>query len=120
MAPARITSSWEELALNADPVLFARELTPPLIIDEIQYAPELLSAIKQLADAGAAPGAFWLTGSQNFQVMRGSRETLAGRVAILNLCGLSDEEKQLTRDQKTPCTRCWCFSTHHQKLAERS
>lgn len=105
-APERQYVNLDDLATraraNADPVLFARELIPPLIIDEIQYAPELLSPIKQLADAGAAPGAFWLTGSQNFQVMRGIRETLAGRVAILNLCGLSDEEKQLTRDQKTP------------------
>lgn len=87
---------------NADPILFARELRPPLIVDEIQYAPELLSPIKLLADAGAAPGAIWLTGSQSFQVMRGVRETLAGRVAILNLLGLSDEEKRLTAADRTP------------------
>ena len=81
---------------NRDPALFVRELAPPFVIDEIQYAPRLLSPIKRLVDAGGlAPGAIRLTGSQNFQVMEGVTETLAGRVAILNLLGLSDEEKKL-------------------------
>ena len=66
------------------------------MIDEIQYAPRLLSPIKRLVDSGdLAPGSIRLTGSQNFQVMEGVTETLAGRVAILNLLGLSDEEKKL-------------------------
>ena len=79
-----------------DPVLFVRELSPPFVIDEIQYAPQLLSPIKMLADSGKlAPGDIQLTGSQNFRVMEGVTETLAGRVAILNLFGLSDEEKNL-------------------------
>ena len=83
---------------SQDPALFVRELRPPFTIDEIQYAPRLLSPIKQLVDAGGlAPGAIRLTGSQNFQVMEGVTETLAGRVAILNLLGLSDEEKRLPR-----------------------
>ena len=83
---------------NRDPTLFVRELDPPFTIDEIQYAPRLLSPIKQLVDAGGlAPGAIRLTGSQNFRVMEGVTETLAGRVAILNLLGLSDEEKKLPR-----------------------
>ena len=81
---------------NRDPALFVRELRPPFTIDEIQYAPRLLSPIKQLVDAGdLTPGAIRLTGSQSFQVMQGVTETLAGRVAILNLLGLSDEEKRL-------------------------
>ena len=80
---------------NQDPELFMRGLEPPLLIDEIQYAPQLLSPIKRLADAGLGPGAIWLTGSQNFSVMEGVKETLAGRVAIVNLFGLSDEEKNV-------------------------
>ena len=81
---------------NRDPVLFMRDLTPPFVIDEIQYAPMLLSPIKRLVDAhDLPPGAIRLTGSQNFQVMEGVTETLAGRVAVLNLLGLSDAEKQL-------------------------
>ncbi len=78
---------------NQDPELFMRDLQAPLLIDEIQYAPQLLSPIKRLADRAARPGAIWLTGSQNFSVMEGVRETLAGRIAIINLFGLSDEEK---------------------------
>jgi uncharacterized protein len=104
--PGRQYINLDDLATraraNADPVFFARELRPPLIIDEIQYAPELLSPIKQLADSISDPGAIWLTGSQSFQVMRGVRETLAGRVALLNLFGLSDREKQLAADAQTP------------------
>ena len=83
---------------NRDPMLFVRELAPPFVIDEIQYAPRLLSAIKRMVDAGGlAPGAIRLTGSQNYQVMEGVAETLAGRVAILHLLGLADEEKKLPR-----------------------
>lgn len=78
---------------NQDPELFMRGLEPPILIDEIQYAPKLLSPIKRLADRNPGPGAVWLTGSQNFSVMEGVTETLAGRVAIFNLFGLSDEEK---------------------------
>jgi hypothetical protein len=87
----------DDLALrtraHSDPLLFSRELKVPLLIDEIQYAPELLSALKQMADTMKTPGMIWLSGSQNFEVMKGVRESLAGRVAILNLLGLSDEEK---------------------------
>lgn len=83
---------------NRDPVLFMKDLDPPFTIDEIQYAPQLLSPIKQIVDAGnLEPGAIRLTGSQNFQVMAGVSETLAGRVAILNLHGLSFEEKGAIR-----------------------
>ncbi|MCC7442474.1 MAG: ATP-binding protein [Bdellovibrionales bacterium] len=83
---------------NADPALFARELRLPLLLDEIQYAPALLSPLKRFIDAGAAPGCIWMTGSQSFEVMRGVRESLAGRVAILQLLGLSDEEKNTGTD----------------------
>ena len=58
---------------NRDPVLFMKDLEPPFTIDEIQYAPQLLSPIKQLVDAGnLAPGAIRLTGSQNFRIMAGA------------------------------------------------
>ncbi len=81
---------------TTDPISFMYGLKTPLIIDEIQYAPQLLSAIKVIADNTKEPGAVWLSGSQNFEVMKGVQETLAGRVAILNLLGLSDEEKLIT------------------------
>ena len=101
-SPAHSHVDLDDLAVreraNRDPLLFMRDLQPPFTIDEIQYAPQLLSPIKQLADsANLPPGSIRLTGSQNFQVMEGITETLAGRVAILNLFGLSDEEKRLPR-----------------------
>ena len=77
------------------PELFTQGIKLPVLIDEIQYAPEILSHIKLLVDQQQEPGSVWLTGSQNFDVMRGVRESLAGRVGIVNLLGLSDEEKQL-------------------------
>ena len=75
-----------------DPVLFLQKYRPPILIDEIQYAPELLTAIKLDVDRDRRPGAFWLTGSQQFAVMRGITETLAGRVAILTLLGFTQRE----------------------------
>ena len=96
--PDRQIVNLDDLATRGrahrDPALFAADLRLPLLIDEIQYAPALLSAIKQLADRPTTPpGAIWLTGSQSFDVMHGVQESLAGRVAVLNLFGFSDEEK---------------------------
>jgi len=75
-----------------EPALFLQRFRPPLVIDEFQYAPELLPHIKMAADRVRKPGLFWLTGSQQFQVMRGVSESLAGRVGIINLLGLSRRE----------------------------
>lgn len=75
-----------------DPALFMQRYPPPLLLDEIQYAPALLPYIKMTIDADRKPGMFWLTGSQQFQVMQGVSESLAGRVGILNLFGLSRRE----------------------------
>jgi predicted AAA+ superfamily ATPase len=61
-------------------------------MDEIQYAPELLPYIKMIVDNDRKPGQFWLTGSQQFQVMKNVSESLAGRVGIMQLFGLSRRE----------------------------
>ncbi len=80
---------------QSDPALFLQRFEPPVLIDEIQYAPELLPHIKMAVDAGGRRRpSFWLTGSQQFRLMRGISETLAGRVAILNLLGLSQRERR--------------------------
>ena len=76
-----------------DPALFLQRFEPPVLIDEIQYAPQLLPLVKMRADAHRRPGMFWLTGSQQFLLMKGISESLAGRVAILNLLGLSSRER---------------------------
>ncbi len=75
-----------------DPALFMQRYTPPVLIDEIQYAPELLPYIKMAADKEQKPGMFWLTGSQQFQLMKGVSESLAGRVGIVQLMGFSSRE----------------------------
>lgn len=80
-----------ELAKD-DPELFLQIHKPPVLIDEVQYAPELFTYIKILADKSREPGAFWLTGSQAFKLMEGVRESLAGRVAVLSLTPLSQAE----------------------------
>ena len=76
------------LALS-DPALFLQRYTPPLLIDEIQYAPQLLSYIKIYADTEAKNGDIWLTGSQRLPLMQGVTESLAGRVGIIDLQGLT-------------------------------
>ena len=87
------------LALS-DPALFLQRYTPPLLIDEIQYAPQLLSYIKMYADNGAQNGDIWLTGSQRLPLMQGVTESLAGRVGIIDLQGLSANEINGTDNTK--------------------
>ncbi len=79
---------------NRDPVLFFQRYKPPILIDEIQKAPKLLEEIKVLCDRTEEKGLFWLTGSQHFEMMNRVRETLAGRIGILHLYGLSQQEKR--------------------------
>jgi len=91
--PSRNYVSLDTLAnrrlANEDPALFLQRFPPPVLIDEIQYAPGLFSEIKAVVDEQQKPGMFWITGSQKFQLMRNVRESLAGRVGILDLDGLS-------------------------------
>ncbi len=75
-----------------DPEMFLKVHKTPLLIDEVQYAPQLFAYIKIMIDNGAEPGSFWLTGSQSFQLMKLAQESLAGRVALLNLSSLSQHE----------------------------
>lgn len=80
-----------ELA-QKDPALFLQIYQPPILIDEVQYAPILFSYIKIAIDNGAKPGSFWLTGSQSFALMQLAKESLAGRVAIFKMTGLTQNE----------------------------
>lgn len=79
---------------RTEPSLFLQRFQPPVLIDEIQYAPELLPYIKMQVDTEKKNDAFWLTGSQQFQLMKGVSESLAGRVAVTHLLGLSLKELQ--------------------------
>ena len=95
--PDRTYVSLDDPALrdlaNQDPRLFLQRYPPPALIDEVQLAPSLFPLIKIAIDERRRPGAFWLTGSQQFAAMKGMSETLAGRVAILPLHGLSVRER---------------------------
>ena len=82
----------ERQLAKTDPELFLQLHKPPVLIDEVQYAPELFTYIKIHADKTHEAGAFWLTGSQVFKLMQGVQESLAGRVAVLSLTSLSQAE----------------------------
>ena len=75
-----------------DPELFLKANKPPIIIDEIQYAPNLLRYIKIEVDNSDKKAMYYLTASQQFNLMENITESLAGRVGILNLLGLSLRE----------------------------
>ena len=98
------------LAKN-DPALFMQRYTPPVLIDVIQYATELLPYIKMSVDRSKRKGDFWITGSQVFRLMQNVSESLAGRVGIVNLLGLSDAEIYQVPNEP--------FSTDTGRLLER-
>lgn len=77
---------------KTDPELFLQRYAPPVLIDEVQYAPELFLYIKIIVDKNKRPGDFWLTGSQMFSMMKNVTETLAGRVGLIPMMGLSNSE----------------------------
>ena len=82
----------ERTLAKRDPAMFLQLHSLPIMIDEVQYAPELFSYIKIAIDNDAAPGSFWLTGSQPFHLMELAQESLAGRVALLRMPSLSQHE----------------------------
>jgi len=90
-----------ELA-KTDPKMFLQIHKPPVLIDEVQYAPELFTYIKIYADEHMKPGDFWLTGSQLFRLMQGVQESLAGRAALLHMSPLS--QREITGAEALPFT----------------
>lgn len=98
-----------DMAKN-DPALFLQLHRPPVLIDEVQYAPELFTYIKIHIDKHHNPGDFWMTGSQIFRLMRGVQESLAGRVALLHMSPMSQREIV-----SAPCVP---FTTDLDRLAQ--
>ena len=103
--------AMRNLAKN-DPETFIKTFPPPLFIDEVQYAPELFSYIKIQVDGRQKAGDYWLSGSQVFRLMRGVSESLAGRVGLLDLFPLSQNE---IYNHKT----CLPLDTSFEKIMER-
>jgi len=87
----------DDLALRnqarKDPQTFLRNYPDPVIIDEVQYAPELFSEIKRRADDSGVPGQFILSGSQPFHLIQNLQESLAGRVLLMNLLPMTQQER---------------------------
>lgn len=75
-----------------DPDLFLSSFPSPLILDEVQFVPELLAALKRRVDESDTTGQYFLTGSQNFSMLRTIAESMAGRVAVISLENFSLQE----------------------------
>lgn len=91
-----------------DPQLFfANHRQEPLILDEIQYVPELVATIKRLVDQDKRPGRFVLTGSQQWEVMKSLADSLAGRAVFLDLEGFSLAELAQQPQQEHPWLQDW-------------
>jgi len=92
------------LFAGEDPRGFLARFSGPVIIDEVQRVPDLLSYIQTEVDQNPAPGRFVLTGSQNLMLMERVSQTLAGRSGILHLLPFSraELEKQEPIELKTP------------------
>lgn len=80
------------LSLRQDPVEFFKLHGSPLILDEVQRAPECFSVLKYMIDSDRRAGMYILTGSQKYALMKGVSESLAGRIGIIDMLGLSDRE----------------------------
>jgi len=104
--------AMRDLAKN-DPATFIGTYRPPVFIDEAQYAPELFNYIKMEVDNRQQRGDYWLSGSQIFKMMRGVSESLAGRVGLLDLFPLSQNEIY----NHKPCRP---LSTGFEALIERT
>lgn len=99
-----------------DPIGFLDRYGPPVIIDEIQYLPELLSYIKTRIDEHRRPGQWLLTGSQNFVLMQGISQSLAGRVAVLSLLPFSLAER-IGRGDRTADVPGWLEALEGDSVA---
>ncbi len=87
---------------ETDPGSFLARHPPPVLIDEVQYAPGLFRHLKTVVDRDRRPGAFLLTGSQPMTLMRSVSDSLAGRADIVELEPLSFAEAKAARPELTP------------------
>ncbi|MDO4290240.1 MAG: ATP-binding protein [Eggerthellaceae bacterium] len=103
------------MAAKSDPALFLQRYRAPVLIDEIQKAPELLPYIKMAVDESDATGNYWLTGSQPLHLMKEVSESLAGRAGIVEMLGLSHAE--LTSTPSEPYAPSPDYFTRRVNLA---
>jgi len=103
------------LKAKTDPKGFLDTYAPPCIIDEIQYAPELFPYIKIIADNTNECGLYWLTGSQQYNLMQGVTESLAGRMVLIDMLGFSIYE----RDEKGALQKPFLPSPEPARILKR-
>lgn len=103
----------ERALAKTDPEMFLAMHPAPVLIDEVQYAPELFPYVKMRIDNGAPAGSYWLTGSQAFKLMKLAQESLAGRVALLHLSSISQNEFYGSGENRP-------FSVSVEEIAKRS
>lgn len=84
-----------------DPNLFLKDHPAPIILDEIQYAPQLLNNIKRIVDRSPTCPQYFMTGSQNLSMLKTVAESLAGRVTILELGAMTIYEQLDCAEQPT-------------------
>ncbi len=94
-------------AARLDPAAFLQRWHEPLIVDEVQYVPEILRHLKAVVDRDRHPGRFLLTGSQDLSVMQGVIESLAGRCAVLSLPTLALGEVSPNATPEQVDAFCW-------------
>ncbi len=82
-----VNNAWE------DPELFLDQYQPPLVLDEVQYSPDLPGVIKRRVDEDPSPGQYLLTGSRNLMLLSSVSESMAGRVVVPDLPFLSLAER---------------------------
>ena len=102
----------ERALAKSDPELFLQLHKPPILIDEVQYAPELFTYIKIYVDQHHTPGSFWLTSSHIFKSLQGIHVSLAGRVAVFSMTSLTQAES--CGESVTP------FTVDLESLTERA
>jgi hypothetical protein len=100
---------FDQHNVRTDPDNFLRNFPGPLILDEVQYVPELLSALKRKVDANDSYGQYFLTGSQNLSMLKSVAESMAGRVCIIEMTGFT-----LYEASEKPASSTW-FSHYLQE-----
>lgn len=83
-----------------NPDLFLKDFKPSLILDEIQFVPELLASLKRFVDLSDAKGQYFLTGSQQLSILKSVSESLAGRVVIIPITPMTPHEMYATFDKQ--------------------
>lgn len=82
----------DQYNIRQDPDLFLNSFDPPLILDEVQFVPEVLPSLKRKVDKSPKSGQYFLTGSQQMSILKNVSESLAGRVALIKIGIMSPQE----------------------------